>query len=150
MIAITLTIDSRPANVALVSEALRGLCTLTALSQAEIERLCIGVVEAVNNAILHAYEARPGHPITVTWTITGRCLRIGVTDRGRPMTAPPAREWPAAEIEGGRGGPIMWTCADRLECTIEGRSKTVTLIKYLPMTSERDEEDMDEAEPSPP
>lgn len=132
MTAITLTIDSHPDNVALIGEAIRGLCTLTELPQVAVDRLCIGVVEAVNNAVLHGYDARPGHPITVTWTVADQCLRIGVTDCGKPMAAPPGREWPSPEAEGGRGGPIMWACADGLECTTDGEAKTITLIKYLP------------------
>ena len=129
MSTITFTIESRRENVALVGEAIRGLCVLTPLSETDSEYLRFGVVEAVNNAILHAYEDRSGHLVTITWTLAADSLEITVSDEGKPMAGALSRNWPESDQESGRGGPIMWACVDGVECRLEGKKKTIVLVK---------------------
>lgn len=56
----------------------------------------LGVVEALNNIILHGYPSRRGDArITVSWAFDGGSFRISVTDNGLPI--------PEGRLEAARG-----------------------------------------------
>lgn len=141
MNTITFTIESRRENVALVGEAIHGLSALTPLSETDNEYLKLAVIEAVNNAILHAYEDQSGYWITITWTLMADCLEITVSDQGKPMAGVLSRNWPAIDQEGGRGGPIMWTCTDSMEYRSAGETKTIILVKNFESHKESGDSD---------
>jgi serine/threonine-protein kinase RsbW len=117
--AVTLRIDSQLRDVFLVGLSVRaiGAAALGGADGAHALELC--VVEAVNNAIEHAYGSQPGHPVEVRVALSAGELRVEVRDRGRSM------DWPAAIAEmdaaardplaeGGRGLLIMHSLMDRV------------------------------------
>ena len=63
MATITITTESRLENIDLLSAAIRGLCESAALPAADIDRIELCVVEALNNVVLHAYCNQPGHQL---------------------------------------------------------------------------------------
>jgi serine/threonine-protein kinase RsbW len=85
--ALSLTIDSRMACVGPLAERVRATCLelgMTAVAAGEVE---LSVVEAVNNAIEHAYELSESGRVEVTVARQGSRLHIEVHDGGRPMPA---------------------------------------------------------------
>jgi len=126
---ITFTIESRLDNVALVGEAVMGLCALT--PQLDSNQIRVAVIEGVNNAVLHAYHNEPGHLVQVVWCLKDDGLRIDITDWGEPLAQELSRQWPDDHQEGGRGGPLMWTCVDELHWHRDGEAKTLSLRKRL-------------------
>ncbi|MFO1352822.1 MAG: anti-sigma regulatory factor [Gammaproteobacteria bacterium] len=129
--AITLVIDSELQNVALMAAAVRGLCAAAALTKVDIDRLELGVVEALNNAIIHAYKDQPGGEIRLLWTQEEDMLRIHISDQGQSMRFPPDGHLPGPEAENGRGWFIIQSCVDQLEYGSERGVNTVTLTKRL-------------------
>ncbi|CAM3524374.1 ATP-binding protein [Parendozoicomonas haliclonae] len=83
---LTLSIDSRLEDTVLVAMAVRGVCAMTAMSQKELNRMELCVVEVVNNAIEHAYQGRSGHRIEVELIYSPEeNLEIVVSDYGSAM-----------------------------------------------------------------
>lgn len=82
---IKLTIDSNLENVSLIATTLNKLCSLIPLSDVESYQIEACVVEAVNNAIEHAYRNERGHEVKVLFTIYPNKLVIDVCDIGRTM-----------------------------------------------------------------
>ena len=82
---IKLTIDSDLANVFLIGMTINRLCALTPFSDAECYKIELCVVEAVNNAIIHAYENEKGHDVEVVFAMDSRTLTIDVCDMGKSM-----------------------------------------------------------------
>src|SRR5690242_20035449 len=79
---LTLSITSALDHVFLVGLSVRGICAGVSLDTACADAVELCVVEAVNNAIEHAYREQPGHPVEVDVEFESECLRIMVRDRG--------------------------------------------------------------------
>jgi serine/threonine-protein kinase RsbW len=134
--ALTMRIDSRLADVALIGVAVRAICSAipsAAEAAADVE-LC--VVEAVNNVIEHAYREAPGHPVEVAVRIQDAVLRITVRDRGRSMdwcaVCAQADAYAADALrDGGRGVFIMRSLMDRLSYRVARGWNELTMIKRL-------------------
>lgn len=129
MQTISFTIESQLGNVALVGEAVMGLCALT--PQLDSNQIRVAVIEGVNNAVLHAYRNEAGHLVRVNWSLSEDLLRIDITDWGAPLDRQLSQQWPDDVQEGGRGGPLMWTCVDELSWHHDGDAKTLSLLKRL-------------------
>ena len=131
--ALTLRIDSRFDQVPLIGLAVRAIGTAVRLDDGGAGALELCVVEAVNNAIEHAYGGQPGHVVEVEVTLTAAALRVEVRDHGHRM------DWVAATAraaepltEGGRGVVIMRSLMDEVSYA-SGRGRNVlTLVKQLP------------------
>jgi len=65
------------------------------------------VTEAVNNAIIHAYDNQPGYKVSLHWTLLDQTICIEVSDEGKRMTNIPLDVEPALEAETGRGWWVM-------------------------------------------
>jgi serine/threonine-protein kinase RsbW len=120
---IRLTIDSDPADVPLVGAAIHALCSEVSLAEEDCARIELCVVEAVTNAIRHAYRNERGHEVTVTFTVSDDRVDIEIADRGQPMpegklertsaaVLDDALADPEAIAEGGRGLAIMKAVMD--------------------------------------
>jgi serine/threonine-protein kinase RsbW len=64
-------------------------------------------IEAVNNAIIHAYQGQEGHEVVVNWTLEKGSINIEVLDQGKSMEKMPPEIQPSPEAESGRGWWIM-------------------------------------------
>ncbi len=80
-----LRIDSRLDQVFMVGHAIRGICSHLGLDKVVVYKLELAVVEAVNNAIKHAYESRPGYPVEITVGLSRECLRFEICDEGNTL-----------------------------------------------------------------
>ena len=85
---ITLTIDSRLEQVALVAVALRAVCALSPLGADDVDGMELGVVEAVTNVIRHGYGGAPDRPVAVSVTLGEDRVGVEIRDSGTPI--PPA------------------------------------------------------------
>jgi len=114
--ALTLRIDSQLEHVALVGIAVRAICAAIRLDDDEAASIELCVVEAVNNAVEHAY-GEAGHPVEVALVLGAGTLHIVVRDRGRSMdwarACAEADAYAADALsEGGRGLFIMRSLMD--------------------------------------
>lgn len=82
---IKFTIDSSLENVALVGTAVRKLCSMVSFSETEACDIEVSVVEAVNNAVKHAYMNEKGHEVNIIFTIHTDRLTIDICDTGKTM-----------------------------------------------------------------
>ena len=132
--AVTLTIDSHLDHVFLVGVAVNRICAAVDLGEQVAGEVEAAVVEAVNNAIEHAYANRQGHRVDVCIRLEPECVRLQVCDDGRPI---PAEAWrataaePERLAERGRGLTIMRGCVDEVQYTREAGRNVVTLIKRV-------------------
>ena len=84
MSGICLDIDSEISNVPLVGMSVRSVCSsLTGEEQAGLVELA--VVEAVTNAIKHAYRGESGKSVIVRLTVSDEALTIEVIDSGNSI-----------------------------------------------------------------
>lgn len=134
--ALTLRIDSRLDQVPLIGLAVRAIGAAVPLDDGEASAVELCVVEAVNNAIEHAYGERPGHVVEVEVTLAPAALRIQVRDHGRRMdwaAACASADAYAAEhlADGGRGVFIMRSLMDGLSYDTVGGWNVLTMVKQL-------------------
>jgi len=84
---VSLTIDSTLSHLFLVSVLVRGICDHLGMDAAPAYSLELCAVEAVTNAIKHAYRGAPGHEVTLDVSFNSERLDLLVLDRG--LTMPP-------------------------------------------------------------
>ena len=84
---IRLVIDSNLQNVFLIGLSVRGICAGLPLSEEAAYQVEVSVVEAVNNAIEHAYQNQAGHEVKVLITLPGDRITFQVCDSGSSMDA---------------------------------------------------------------
>jgi len=107
---VRLNLPSRPENVLLVRQALRGLADTVALDAIELNDISTALSEACNNVVVHAYPGGQG-PMVVEMQGSADGLEMLVRDRGHGLK-PHASE--PSEI-GGIGIPVMLALADSVE-----------------------------------
>lgn len=119
---IRLSIDSRAECIELISGAISGITQLIPLSAAQRDHIELAVVEAVNNAVEHAYQQQPGHSVIVECQLMPDQLNVRVYDEGRgmnPLMLAAADDFatidpldPESWNYRGRGLAIIRTCMD--------------------------------------
>ena len=82
---ITLAITSDLQNVPLIGQAVERLCAVVPLSDVESHQIALCVVEAANNAIVHAYGNEAGHEVEVIFGQYPDHLILQICDTGRAM-----------------------------------------------------------------
>jgi anti-sigma regulatory factor (Ser/Thr protein kinase) len=82
---ITLAITSDLHNVPLIGQAVERLCSLIPLPDIESHQIALCVVEAVNNAIVHAYSKETQHEVEVIFRQYPDHLILQICDTGRAM-----------------------------------------------------------------
>lgn len=125
-----LQVTSRLDQVILLALAVRVWGQHAGLSHRQLQRLETCTVEAVNNAILHAYNRREAEPVEVTVQYRPGALTVRVRDQGQaldnlavPVAAPPI------DAESGRGWWIIhqWMDDVQYQSTVEGNTLSMTL-----------------------
>jgi serine/threonine-protein kinase RsbW len=144
-----LLIESDLDDVCLVAVAINGICLHLGLDKIQASNVELCVVEAVTNAIKHAYHGKPGQTISVVVSPHIQRLDIEVCDDGRPM--PPiaiARlqqgisKLDIAEIdksllaENGRGLQIIHDVMDTVTYKRENDQNRLLLTKHIYPTSD--------------
>ncbi|MEZ4701439.1 MAG: ATP-binding protein [Rhodothermales bacterium] len=135
---IALEIPSRLDCIELIGETLRALCPLADLSEAESYRIELGIVEALNNVVEHAYGFQPESTIRFELTFHPGRLQMVIRDWGRPRPGNLShtltfeqdivQSWP----EGGMGLFIMHEVMDEIAYERLEDENCLTLIKYIP------------------
>lgn len=135
---IHLAIDSSLEHVGLVGAAVRGAARLAAFAERTCRQIELSAVEAVNNAIRHAYAGRPGHLVEIDVRILSDALVIEVLDRGTPMRRPLRRVPLAFDPEdrenlpeGGMGLFLIQSIMDDVRYVSEKGSNRMTMTKKL-------------------
>lgn len=134
---VEIEIDSRLELAATAGKAAQDACAALSLSEQAGYQVRTCVVEAVNNAILHAYDNQPGWPVTVHFAVTDDALVIEVRDCGRSMPASPAAPEPKepADLDcltvGGRGWSIMRAWMDDATYETVAGTNIVRLVKRI-------------------
>ena len=131
-------IESNLDEVALVGITVNALCSAIPLPDVEAYQIEMCVVEAVNNAIEHAYENMPGHPIEIRVSIDIDALKLIVRDEGRAMSGQsenPALEYDPGNLdtlpEGGMGLYLIDSVMDEVSYQTEHGSNILTMTKTL-------------------
>ena len=110
-----LQIDSRLDCVAGLGARINALCCENGMNEMNSYQVQTAVTEAVNNAIIHAYDNQPGHKVTLDWTLEDRTICIEVSDGGKRLSRIPADIEPSPEAESGRGWWIMRRWMDQAD-----------------------------------
>ena len=108
-------IDSRLDCVAQLGLRIKGLCCEHGVDEMNSYQVQTAVTEAINNAIIHAYDNQPGHKVTLEWTLKNRNIRIEVSDEGKRLSKIPPDIEPSPEAESGRGWWIMRRWMDQVD-----------------------------------
>ena len=82
-----LAIDSDLKDVCLIALSVRSICEHLEMDPVDAYRVELCAVEAVTNAIRHAYGNQPGAEVSVTVTVRDRKLEVEVADTGLAMLA---------------------------------------------------------------
>lgn len=143
---ISLSIESRPECIELLSCALHGLYPLLMLPAEELAKVELAMVEAVNNVVEHAYGFEPAHRVWVEFELAPERLDLRVSDRGQSM--PPSR---LAAAQGfadpdpedldtctlrTRGLEIIQHCMDTVEYEVRDGINTLSMSRSLVGSSE--------------
>jgi serine/threonine-protein kinase RsbW len=134
---ITFLVDSKLKNVSLAGVAVRGICSYLSLTEVDAYYLELCVVEAVNNAIKHAYDNEEGHVVEVDITYSSEEIVLDISDRGKPMSLyhPALPDYDPEDLkalpEHGLGLYIINTVMDNVTYTSEGDRNTLRMTKKL-------------------
>ncbi|HJY81408.1 MAG TPA: ATP-binding protein [Candidatus Binatia bacterium] len=135
--AIRLVIDSSLQNVPLVGAAVNALCASLSLEQIDAYQIELCAVEAVTNAIKHAYDNRLGFPVQVLFTTYPDKLVLAVCDEGKKMAelVAPSLDFDPADREhlpeGGMGLFLIHSVMDKVTYTSRRGKNTLTMVKKL-------------------
>ena len=134
---IKLTIDSRLENIGLAGLAVQALCSYLGFSKVEAYQIQLCGVEAVTNAVKHAYRAHPGQEAAVVATLHPDRISFQVLDTGKTMkpTSRAPLEFDPANLatlpEGGMGLYIIQTVMDEVDYQTVDGANILTITKYL-------------------
>jgi serine/threonine-protein kinase RsbW len=84
---LTLEITSNLGDVSLMAVAVHAISVYAGLGQDSASLVELSVVEAVTNAIKHAYHGEPVHRLTVKISVDETHLQFDLYDTGTPMAA---------------------------------------------------------------
>ena len=146
MCRIRLVVESELPNVALMAMAVNKICSFYGMDETTAYQLEVCTSEAATNAIVHAYNGRPGHEVSLAVTIENGRVTLACADTGKSMAPEQiervtfgrgAREQIKNELrEGGRGLEIIHDVMDEILYTSEGSSNCLTMTKRLPDADE--------------
>lgn len=103
------------------------------LPASTLSALELGIVEALNNIVAHAYRGESLQPIELSARHTQHYVEISISDRGQRMLTPPTLSLPSDPLqEGGRGWFIMNACFDDIDYAYESGKNRLMLRKYYP------------------
>ena len=139
---ITLAITSDLQNVPLIGQAIERLCSLASLADVESHQIALCVVEAVNNAIVHAYNREAEHEVEVIFGQYPDRLIVQICDAGRTMDPKRLERQTASPLdfdpccleripERGLGLAIIRKTMDEVTYTTSHGKNILTLTRFL-------------------
>jgi len=132
-----LSIESRLSDVALVGHAVRGVCACSPLSAEVHGEMEICVVEAVNNAITHAYRRVDGFKVETSITLHHDRISFEISDCGKSIEdfSPRSLEFDPQVIssipENGMGLFIIETIMDEVSYSTKEGKNTLSFCRYF-------------------
>jgi serine/threonine-protein kinase RsbW len=142
---IRLTLNTDLGDVALLAVAINGIAAHVGFNDIRASEIELCVVEAVTNAIQHAYHGESGHVVNIAVDTDVDRLRLTICDDGTPMdpdkvhrliygqkTVDPGRENISSLAEHGRGLQIIHDLMDDVTYTREQGRNCLSLASYLP------------------
>jgi serine/threonine-protein kinase RsbW len=142
-----LTIDSDLGDVSLVAVAVNRVCLYLGLNRIEASQVELCTVEAVTNAIQHAYHGQPGKAVSVVLSSEIDQLQLEVIDHGTPMSQRNVERLlhgtdvfqvgpteMASLPESGRGLQIIHDLMDAVSYSPEGSFNRLQLTRRIPRT----------------
>lgn len=134
---VRLVIDSDLRNVFFVGIMTRNLCAFMDMERDECDRAELAVVEATNNAIIHAYGREKGNFVDVAITVLPDRIVFQVCDTGKKMERflpkPPDHdpESPEDLPEDKMGLFLIETAMDQMDYRSGDGRNVLTLTKYI-------------------
>jgi serine/threonine-protein kinase RsbW len=142
---LTLTINSDLGDVSLIAVAVNSVCLFLGLDGVNASQVELCTVEAVTNAIQHAYHGQSGHTVSVVVSDEKDQLQLEVVDSGTPISAGQVERFlqgtdlfqtqdtdRASLAERGRGLQIIHDLMDAVGYTSAGRVNRLQLTKRIP------------------
>ncbi|MDA8019494.1 MAG: ATP-binding protein [Thermoanaerobaculia bacterium] len=135
-LTLSLRIDSRLEDIALVGVASRALAMHAGLGEVDAFNVELCVVEAVTNSVEHGYRCEAGHPVDVEVRLTPTDLEFEVKDRGQGMepdndTASDEVPTPPPTSARGRGSFLIDQLMDRVVYKKNPDGVVLTMSKSL-------------------
>ncbi|HVW17406.1 MAG TPA: ATP-binding protein [Solirubrobacteraceae bacterium] len=122
---LSLTLQARPENVAVVRHAIAGLGDVLDIDDQTLSDIKLAVSEACTNAVVHAYPDGVGDdPLEVLAYVRGRRLLLVVRDEGRGIV--PRTDSPGL----GLGLPLIATLAESVELGTDDRQRTEVRMTF--------------------
>lgn len=134
---INFLIDSKFKNISVASAAIRAVSKELALSEIDAYYLELCVMEAINNAIQHAYASEEGHIVGLSVSYTPSEIVVKISDSGRRMTlyVPDPPDFVPENISSvpdhGLGLYIIHSVMDQITYETSGNVNTLTMQKIF-------------------
>jgi serine/threonine-protein kinase RsbW len=141
---LNLTIASELGDVFLVGLAINKVCEHLGMDQVEAYQIELCAVEALTNAIRHAYRNESGHEVSTTVAIGEDRLDLEISDSGTAMSSDQVNRLTQGSAvldfderivesipEGGMGLQIMHTIMDEVKYSSDGTLNRLCLTKFL-------------------
>lgn len=141
---IRIIVDSDLEVLFLVSAAVRGVCRHLTMCEDDAAAVELCAVEAVTNAIKHAYGGAPGNDVWIEMSYTPERLDLNIRDQGASMPERHARRlreasdvfaFDPADLqsvpEGGMGLELIRQTMDQASYSTYGGMNCLRLTKFL-------------------
>lgn len=139
--SITLSIESNLNNVCLLGLAIRAICSFVESNKNDSYDTELGIVEAVNNVIMHSYNSEPSHETRINVSIYRDKIVFRILDTGRGIDAETnilkclPVDFTSEEIDNlpecGMGLGIINSVMDGIHYEVVERTNILTLIKII-------------------
>lgn len=132
-----MSIESRLGDVAMVGHAVRGICAGSPLKEEAYGEMEVCVVEALNNAITHAYRRQEGFRVETAVTLHHDRISFEISDHGTCIEdyAPRSLEFDPEVIgsipENGMGLFIIETIMDEVSYSSKDGRNTLSFCRYF-------------------
>lgn len=123
MARLKLTFDCTLENVRLAGTAVKAICSITGADTLVCSQLELGLVEALNNVIIHACDQKADQQVEIDLTLNDDGIELMLTDRGKSAsrslfdTSDAEISCPPPLAEGGRGLYLIQTLMDEVAYT---------------------------------
>ena len=120
-----------PEHVPEAAHRIASACAKAGFDPIGCHQATICAVEAINNAIVHAYREHDGY-VAIRWQCTDSSISIEVADRGIRMERDPDLVESDPTTERGRGWRIIRAWMDEAKYERRANENVVTMTKHLP------------------
>ena len=124
-------ISSKLKNVSLVAVSISAISKQMGFDEMVSYQIETCAVEAINNAIIHAYQKQSDKLVRIICSLSEKQLKLYIIDTGISMPTPIPEKLVDSDQECGRGWFIMKQWMDFVDYSTENGINTVCLTKTL-------------------